>query len=167
VGCVFGGDFGLWTGWGQGGGERGWDADADAFEVDHGGGCGEVEVDRGDLAGMDGQNPFFERYRLEGTSLVVDNFADGALGKVEGSGAFELKDGEFGKTEGNVRSAAAFITDDAVQFVPAVSGKGNYFRFERQKDGTWKAILEWPATADKPARSKIYVMEPYTAPKQP
>jgi hypothetical protein len=116
----------------------------------------------GTWRGMDGQNPFFERYRLEGTSLVVDSFTDATLAKVESSGAFELKDGEFGKTEGSVRSAAAFITDDAVQFAPAVAGKGNYFRFERQKDGTWNAVLEWPATADKPARQKIYKMETYS-----
>jgi hypothetical protein len=37
----------------------------------------------------------------------------------------------------------------------------NRFRFERQSNGTWRAVLEWPATTDKPARQKIYIMEPW------
>lgn len=119
----------------------------------------------GTWKGMDGSNPFYERYRLEGTALVVDGFKDGTLKEIESTGRFELKDGVFGKQEGGVGSAASSITDNAIQFVPTVAGKGNYFRFERQSNGTWKAILEWPATADKPARSKEYVMEAYTAPK--
>lgn len=28
-------------------------------------------------------------------------------------------------------------------------------------EGTWRAVLEWPATPDKPARQKIYIMEPW------
>ncbi len=104
---------------------------------------------------MDGDKPFYERYRLDGSSLVVETLKDETLAEVEDSGRFELKDGEFGKGEGDQRSAASSITDDSVQFVPAVAGKRNNFRFERQPDGTWNAILEWPATADKPARQKI------------
>lgn len=121
----------------------------------------------GTWRGMNGQTPFYERYRLDGTSLIVENFTDGTLSKIDNTGAFELKDGEFGKTEGAIRSAASYITDDTVQFAPAEAGKGNYFRFERQKDGTWKAFLEWPAANGKPPRSKVYVMEPYAASKQP
>lgn len=121
----------------------------------------------GTWGGKDGESPFYERYRLEGTSLIVDNFSDATLTKINGTGAFELKDGEFGKAEGGSRSAASYITDDAVQFAPAVAGRGNYFRFERQKNGTWHATLEWPATAEKPARSKVYVMEPFAAATKP
>ena len=117
----------------------------------------------GTWRGMDGEKPFFERYRIErhDTAMTVDSFTDETLSKVEDTGRFELKDGEFGKGEGEKRSAASSITTDAVQFVPAVPGKGNNFRFERQPDGTWHAILEWPATTDKPARQKIYKMEPW------
>ena len=112
----------------------------------------------GTWRGMDGEKPFFERYKLEPTALVVeslkeDGSADGAPER------FELKDGQFGKGEGDKGSAASEITDNYIQFVPAVAGKGNNFRFERQSDGTWIALLEWPATADKPARQKIYKME--------
>src|SRR5829696_5196703 len=58
----------------------------------------------GTWRGMDGDKPFYERYKLEGTTLIVDSLredgsVDGELGK-----PFELKDGEFGKTEGPLRS---------------------------------------------------------------
>jgi hypothetical protein len=114
----------------------------------------------GTWRGMDGDKPFYERYKLEPAALVVeslkeDGSADGAPER------FELKDGRFGKGEGDKGSAASEITDSSIQFVPAVPGKGNNFRFEKQSDGTWMAILEWPATADKPARQKVYKMEPW------
>lgn len=114
----------------------------------------------GTWRGMDGDKPFYERYKIEETSLVVEGLkADGSL---DGEpGRFELKYGEFGQGEGNKRSAASEITTEYVQFVPPVGGKMNRFRFERQSNGTWRAVLEWPATAEKPARQKIYVMEPW------
>lgn len=113
----------------------------------------------GTWRGMDGDKPFFERYRIEETAMVVEGFEDETLAKVTDTDRFELKNGEFGKGEGEKRSAASEITADYVQFVPAVPGNGNNFRFERQSDGTWRAVLEWPATADKPARQKVYIME--------
>lgn len=114
----------------------------------------------GTWRGMDGDKPFYERYKIEETAMVVetlksDGSADGEPGR------FELKDGEFGKGEGDRRSVASEITDEYIQFVPAVSGKRNSFRFERQANGTWRAILEWPARTDKPAQQKIYIMEPW------
>ena len=114
----------------------------------------------GTWRGMDGDKPFYERYKVEETALVVETLK--ADGSVNGApDRFELKDGEFGKDEGDQRSVASEITADYIQFVPTVSGKTNRFRFERQSNGTWRAVLEWPATADKPARQKIYIMEPW------
>ena len=114
----------------------------------------------GTWRGMDGDKPFYERYKIENTALVVEGLnADGTL-KGEPD-RFELKNGEFGQGEGDKRSAASEITADYIQFVPAVKGKMNRFRFERQPNGTWRAVLEWPATADKPARQKVYIMEPW------
>jgi hypothetical protein len=116
----------------------------------------------GTWRGMDGDKPFFERYRIENdTTMIVDSFTDETLSKIESTGRFELRNGEFGQGEGDKRSAASRISLDSVQFVPAVPGKGNLFRFELQSDGTWNAILDWPATADKPAKQKIYKMEPW------
>ena len=109
---------------------------------------------------MDGDKPFFERYRFEGTTMIVETLADETLKKIEETSRFELKNGEFGHTEGERRSAASEITDRHVQFVP-VGGEGNDFRFERQDDGTWRAVLEWPAKGDKPAGQKVYKMEPW------
>jgi len=114
----------------------------------------------GTWRGMDGDKPFYERYKLENTALVVEGLNADGSSKGEPD-RFELKNGEFGQGEGDKRSAASEITADYIQFVPAVSGKMNRFRFERQSNGTWRAVLEWPATPDKPARQKIYIMEPW------
>ena len=114
----------------------------------------------GTWRGMDGDKPFFERYRIEETAMVVEGFKDETLKEVTDTDRFELKDGEFGKGEGDKRSAASEIGEDHVQFVPAVPGKGNNFRFERLPgEDAWQAVLEWPASGDKPARQKIYKME--------
>jgi len=115
----------------------------------------------GSWRGLDGDKPFYERYRIENdTAMVVETLKED--GSLDGEpDRFELKNGEFGSGEGDRRSAASEITADYIQFVPAVFGKGNSFRFHRQTDGTWHALLEWPASADKPARQKIYVMQPW------
>jgi hypothetical protein len=115
----------------------------------------------GTWRGEDGDKPFYERYRFEGdTIMIVETFADETLSRIDDTSRFELRDGQFGHSEGNRRSAASSITADAVQFVPA-AGAGNSFRFERQPGGKWRAVLDWPATADKPAGHKIYEMNPW------
>lgn len=116
----------------------------------------------GTWRGMDGDKPFYERYRVEQNAMVVEGLKED--GSADGPpGRFELKNGEFGKGEGEVRTAASEITDTSIQFVPA--GNGNSFRFVKQPHG-WDAILEWPAKAGKLASSKTYNMEPWTAPKK-
>ena len=117
----------------------------------------------GTWRGMDGDKPFFERYEFEGSTLVVtglkqDGTPDGEPGK------FELKNGEFGKTESGNRSAASELNEKVVQFVPVPPDRGNMFRFENEGDH-WNAILEWPARRDSPARQKVYRMEPWTPDK--
>ena len=113
---------------------------------------------------MDGEKPFYERYRLENdTALVVETLTDGDPTRVEDTGRFELKDGVFGKTEGERGSAAASITADAVQFVPVPAGKGNAFRFERESADKWRAVLEWTDKEGKPQK-KVYQMERWTPP---
>jgi hypothetical protein len=124
----------------------------------------------GTWRGMDGQKPFYERIRFEGSTMIVETLTDETMSKIadNGTARFELKDGEFGNTVGEQRSAASSITDDAVQFVPAppqpgAPAKGNTFRFERQPDGTWRAVLETPAVTGRPAGEKVYKMEPWKA----
>jgi len=111
----------------------------------------------GSWRGMDGDKPFYERYKIDGTTMIVETLKeDGTLnGEPD---IFELKNGEFGKGEGDKRSAASEITAEYVQFVPAVAGKGNSFRFHRQPDGTWHAVLDWIGQ-DKALKQKIYTME--------
>ena len=102
---------------------------------------------------------FYERYRIEGSTMIVEGFAqDETLQKVKEVSRFELKDGRFGHVEGDAESAASSITDTAVQFVP-VRGVKYSFRFEKQNDGTWRAVIEWPAELNKP--TVVYRMEPW------
>ena len=118
----------------------------------------------GSWRGMDGDKPFYERYKIEDSAMVVETLKED--GSADGPPErFELKNGEFGKGEGDKRSVASEITDSHVQFVPAGTGTRNSFRFEKQSDGTWIALLEWPAKDDKPAGKKIYKMEPWQAKK--
>ena len=114
----------------------------------------------GTWRGMDGDKPFYERYKLEENVMVVESLKED--GSLDGEpGRFELKNGEFGKTEGDRRSAASQITDTHVQFVPV--GKGNSFRFEKVSDSTWNAVLEW--TQDGTPQQKTYKMERWEPPK--
>ena len=107
----------------------------------------------------DVEKPFFERYRLEGDSaLVVEGFEDETLAKVSDTTRFELKDGEFGGGGEGAHWAASELTDDAVTFVP-IKGARNTFRWQKESDGTWKAVLDWPAADGKPARRRVYKME--------
>lgn len=126
----------------------------------------------GSWRGMDGDKPFYERYKLEETALVVEALKEDGTPDGE-PGRFELKNGEFGKGDGNQRSAASEITDSFIQFVPAPATASsntnanspkpvrNSFRFEKQSDGTWIALLEWQPSGDKPAQAKVYKMEPW------
>src|SRR4029079_13608872 len=69
----------------------------------------------GTWKGMDGDKPFYERYRFEGSSMVVESLKDEKL-EVDDADRFELVNGEFGKGEDEDRSAISEITDNSVQF---------------------------------------------------
>jgi len=107
----------------------------------------------------DVEQPFFERYRFESDStLAVDSFADEKLTKVTDTTRYELKDGEFGGGNEGFRWVATSIDDKSITFTPVTKAR-NSFRFERESKDSWKAILNWPATAAKPARERVYKME--------
>jgi hypothetical protein len=108
---------------------------------------------------MDGDKPFYERYKIEGSAMTVETLKDETGKEVTETGRFELKNGEFGKDEEGRRSAASEIGEGFVQFVPAPGSKGNMFRFERKGSDTWDAILEMPSNPDPEKRRKVYVME--------
>lgn len=104
--------------------------------------------------------PFYERYKFENeTTLAVESFDDEKFAKATDVSRFELKDGEFGSTdpEGR-RSAASAIDTNSVTFEPVVKSR-NTFRFERESENSWKAVLTWPATDKAPAGQRIYKME--------
>jgi hypothetical protein len=109
---------------------------------------------------------FYERYRFESDStLVVESF-DETFTKVSEVSRFELKDGHFGSGAGDSESVATALDDISISFAP--TGKGNFFRFQRESADTWKAILNW-TNKDGVAKERVYVMErtPGTANKKP
>lgn len=107
----------------------------------------------------DVEKPFYERYRFESdTTLAVDSFTDDTLKKIDDTTSFELKDGQFGNSGEGSRWAATVIDDKGVSFDPIAKAK-NSFRWQRESDNTWTAIIEWPAADGKPSRKRIYKME--------
>jgi hypothetical protein len=107
----------------------------------------------------EGVPSFFERYRFENDStLAVDSFENEKLEKVKDTTRFELKDGEFGGGNEGSRWIASEIDDNSVLFVPVANAR-NSFRWAQVSKDEWKAVLNWPATADKPARERVYKME--------
>jgi hypothetical protein len=114
----------------------------------------------------DVEQPFYERYHFENDAvLVVESFADEKLSKVDDVTRFELKDGHFGNGGEGSRWVVTELTAGSVTFSPAAKAR-NTFRWEKETDRSWKAVLDWPATAEKPARQRVYKMEPWP-PAQP
>jgi hypothetical protein len=107
----------------------------------------------------DVESPFFERYRFENEStLAVDSFTDEKLTKIDETTRFELKDGQFGNGGDGSRWIASAIDDRGITFVPLLKAR-NSFRWQRESDNTWTAILTWPAAEGKPERKRVYKME--------
>ena len=108
--------------------------------------------------------PFYERYKFENDStLVVEGLADETLSKVNDVSRFELKDGHFGSGTADSGSVATALDENSIQFAPL--GKGNFFRFQRESDNSWKAILNWTDKTGA-AKERIYLME-RMAPRNP
>jgi hypothetical protein len=105
--------------------------------------------------------PFYERYKFENDStLVVEGLADETFSKVNDVSRFELKDGHFGSSSGDSSSVATALDDSSISFAPI--GKGNYFRFQRESDNSWKAVLNWTDKTGA-AKERIYLMERWPA----
>ena len=112
----------------------------------------------------DEQSPFYERYKFESAStLVVETLADETLSKVTDVSRFELKDGHFGSGTNESGSVATALDDNSITFEPL--GKGNSFRFQRESDNSWTAILNWTDKAGAP-KERIYHMVRWAPPKQ-
>jgi hypothetical protein len=109
--------------------------------------------------------PFYERYKFENDStLVVEGLADETLSKVNDTSRFELKDGLFGSSTGDSGSVAIAFDDNSITFAP-LGKASNFFRFQRESDNSWKAILNW-TDKNGAAKERIYTMERWPAKKQ-
>jgi len=101
--------------------------------------------------------PFFERYQFENEStLAVETFADETLTKVDDVSRFVLMDGNFGHSESGSGSVATALDDNSITFDPI--GKGNSFRWQRETDNSWKAVLNWTDKTGA-AKERIYNMQ--------
>lgn len=104
----------------------------------------------------DKQAAFFERYRFENeTTLAVDTLE---AGKITDTTLFVLKDGEFGGGNEGSRWVATSLDENSINFEPVTKAK-NSFSWQRETKDSWKAVLKWPATKDKPAGERVYRME--------
>jgi len=111
-----------------------------------------------------GVAPFVERYKFESeTTLAVEGLEGEKLEKSTGVTRFELKDGQFGGGDEGSRWVASSIDDKSITFEPVVKAR-NSFRWERESQNSWKAILSWPANEKGPAKQRTYQMERW--PKQ-
>lgn len=106
----------------------------------------------------DVEKPFYERYRFEGTTLVVESFKDETLSKIDDVTRFELRDEQFGNYGEGARWTATRLTDDSITFEPVAKAR-NSFRWQHESKDVWKAVLDWPAMEGKPARQRVYRME--------
>lgn len=111
-----------------------------------------------------GVAPFCERYKFESeTTLAVEGLECEKPDKGTDVTRFELKDGEFGGGSGGSRYVASLIDDKSITFVPVTKAR-NSFRWERESENSWKAVLWWPATDKAAAGERTYQMERW--PKQ-
>jgi hypothetical protein len=109
--------------------------------------------------------PFYERYKFENdSSLVVEGLTDETLGKVSDVSRFELKYGHFGSNAEDSGSVATALDDNSITFAPLGKSR-NSFRFQRESDNAWKAILNWTDKSGA-AKERIYIMERWPAQKQ-
>jgi hypothetical protein len=107
----------------------------------------------------DVEEPFFERYRFENeTTLAVESFKDQTLSRADDVTKFELIDGVLGNRGEGARWAATELDDNSVTFSPIAKAR-NTFRWQRESANVWKAVLDYPASAGKPARQRVYRME--------
>ena len=119
----------------------------------------------GNWRGTGGGVPtFYERYKFENDStLLVETLTDETFSKVSEEGRFELKDGHFGKSEGESGSVATAFDDNSITFSPLGKAR-NSFRFQRESDNSWKAILNWTGKDGAP-KERVYTMERMPAAK--
>jgi len=101
---------------------------------------------------------FYERYKFENDStLLVESLVDETLKQVTDESRFELKDGHFGYNGGDAGSVAITLDDNAVTFAPLGKSK-NFYRWQRESENVWKAVLNWTDKNGVP-KERVYLME--------
>ncbi len=115
----------------------------------------------------DAQAPFYERYRLANDStLVVESFADSTLAAVTETSRFHLRGGALTSVPGAAgdppaggpRWYASALSPDSVCFEPLAAVRNPFVWRRSPSPDEWLAMLSWPATAARPARTVTYTM---------
>lgn len=101
----------------------------------------------------DVEAPFYERYRFENESTLVEHGLDSTLTVGLDTSRFQLRDGRLG----NARWRATALTADSVVFVSEVNPRRS-FRWRRDGTDAWTAVISGPATSGVPAQ-RTYHME--------
>ena len=96
--------------------------------------------------------------------LWLKLWADETSSKVTDVSRFELKDGHFGSGTNESGSVATALDDNSITFEP-LGKSGNSFRFQRESDNSWTAILNWTDKTGVP-KERIYHMVRWAPPKQ-
>ena len=111
----------------------------------------------GSWKGTGGNVPaFYERYRIEGTTLIVEGLEE--TRKVKDTSRFELVNGELRSGTAANGSVAIILDDKGITFEFTQTNRGS-FRWQRESADVWKAILKWPASGNRTAGELIYRME--------
>jgi hypothetical protein len=103
-----------------------------------------------------GVAPFFERYRFESpTTLIVETLEGG---KVTSTSKFTLVSGVLWSGSESGKSVATAFDATSVTFEFAATNRGS-FRWQRETADSWKAILKYPASGNRLAGERVYLME--------
>ena len=84
--------------------------------------------------------PFYERYRFENDSTLVEHGLDSTLTVMQDTSRFELTNGRFG----NARWRATVLAADSVVFAREGTA-GQSFRWRRDGADAWTAVIVSPA----------------------
>ena len=103
-----------------------------------------------------GVPPFFERYRFENPTTLVVESLEGE--KVTNTSRYTLQKGEFSSGTDASRAVATAFDGTSVTFEFVTRTRGS-FKWQRESENAWKAILAFPASGNRPAGERVYLLE--------
>jgi len=100
--------------------------------------------------------PFYERYRFDTpTTLIVESLEGG---KVTSTSKYTLIGDVLWTGSESGKAVATSFDATSVTFAFAATNRGS-FRWQRETADSWKAILKYPASGNRAAGERVYLME--------